>query len=220
VTPTTAFLRLETDYGHKEVMVMPADLLSKPQPHAAPPLAYAESLTLILDPPPAKTPGSSESTCAAFIPQKIAMLKESAPEPDLGGIGEGVIGGVPGGQLGGVIGGVVSGSHTNVPPPTALGAPKKPLRVGGRVKPPRIIQRVAPLYPPLAKQTHIQGVVQIDAVIDAQGNVVEMQAVSGHILLIPAALNAVSQWKFEPTYLNDQPIPIQFVVTVTFQLSQ
>lgn len=153
------------------------------------------------------------------IPQQIAMLKEEAPAPDLGGAGEGVVGGVPGGQLGGVIGGVISASHPNVPPPIANAVSKKPVRVGGRVRPPKLITQVAPIYPALAKQTRIQGVVQIDAVIDAQGNVVEMQAVSGPVLLISAALNAVSQWKYEPTYLNDQPIAVQFIVTVTFQLN-
>jgi periplasmic protein TonB len=153
------------------------------------------------------------------IPQKVAMLKEEALAPDLGGVGEGVIGGVPGGQLGGVIGGIVSSTHTNVPAPVTSAATNRPVRVGGRVKPPRLLQRVAPVYPVLAKQTHMQGVVQIDAVIDAQGNVVEMQAVSGPPLLIPAALDAVSKWKFEPTYLNDQPIAVQFIVTVTFQLN-
>jgi protein TonB len=66
----------------------------------------------------------------------------------------------------------------------------------------------------------MQGVVSIDAVIDTEGNVVEMKVVSGHQLLIPAALEAVRQWKYEPTYLNDQPIAVQLIVKVTFQLSQ
>jgi periplasmic protein TonB len=152
------------------------------------------------------------------IPQHVAMLKEEALAPDIGG-GEGVEGGVPGGQLGGVIGGVISSARANVPPPIPAAVSRKPVRVGGRVKPPRLLHQVAPIYPVLAKQTRIQGIVQIDAIIDAEGNVVEMQAVSGPPLLIPAALHAVSQWKYEPTYLNDQPIAIQFVVTVTFQLN-
>ena len=58
----------------------------------------------------------------------------------------------------------------------------------------------------------------IDAVIDTTGAVVEMKVVSGPPVLIPAALAAVRQWKFEPTYLNDQPIDVQFIVTVHFEL--
>jgi protein TonB len=66
----------------------------------------------------------------------------------------------------------------------------------------------------------VQGVVLIDAVIDTKGNVVEMHVVSGHPLLISAALEAVRNWKYEPTYLNDEAIAVQLVVTVTFQLNQ
>jgi protein TonB len=47
-----------------------------------------------------------------------------------------------------------------------------------------------------------------------------MHAISGHPLLIPAALEAVRKWKYEPTYLNDEAIPVQLIVTVTFQLNQ
>jgi TonB family protein len=55
-------------------------------------------------------------------------------------------------------------------------------------------------------------------VIDTEGNVVEMCVVSGNPLLISAALEAVRQWKYEPTYLNDRPIAVQLVVTVIFKL--
>ena len=58
----------------------------------------------------------------------------------------------------------------------------------------------------------------IDAVIDKTGSVVEMKVVSGPPLLIPAALAAVRMWRYEPTYLNDEPIDIQFVLTVHFEL--
>jgi outer membrane biosynthesis protein TonB len=61
-------------------------------------------------------------------------------------------------------------------------------------------------------------VVSQDAVIDTQGNVVELKAVSGPPLLIPAALEAVRQWKYEPTYLNDQAVAVELIVTVTFHL--
>jgi len=149
------------------------------------------------------------------------MLKEEPLPPDVGlGVVGGVPGGVPGGQLGGVIGGIVSdASRTNVPLPVpAVVQPRAPLRVGGRIRPPRVLSKPAPAYPPLAKQTKVQGVVTIDAVIDTEGNVVEMRVVSGHPLLISAALESVKQWKYEPTYLNDQPIAVQLIVTVTFQL--
>jgi len=62
--------------------------------------------------------------------------------------------------------------------------------------------------------------VQIDAVLDEQGNVVEMKIVSGPPLLYQAALDALKKWKYEPTYLNDQPIAVQMIVTITFVLGQ
>jgi protein TonB len=98
--------------------------------------------------------------------------------------------------------------------------PKGPVRVGGRVKEPRLISRIDPVYPPLARQTHLTGTVIIDAIIDERGDVIEMKVVSGPPLLIQAALDAVRRWKYEPTYLNDQPVPVQLNVTVTFKLAE
>ena len=56
--------------------------------------------------------------------------------------------------------------------------------------------------------------------LDENGSVVEMKVVSGPALLYQAALEALKKWKYEPTYLNDQPIAVQLIVTVTFVLSQ
>jgi protein TonB len=158
------------------------------------------------------------------IPKHIAEIKEAPLEPDsFGGVAGGVPGGVPGGQMGGVLGGVIGGvlntAARPVPPPPSV-KPKGPIRVGGHVRPPKIIVKVQPEYPPLARQVHIQGQVQIDAVLDEQGNVIEMKVVSGPPLLYQAALDALKKWKYEPTYLNDQPIAVQMIVTITFQLGQ
>jgi protein TonB len=157
------------------------------------------------------------------IPKQVAEIKEAPLEPDsLGGVAGGVPGGVPGGQMGGVIGGVIggvlnTGAKPLAPPPTGRSAP---VRVGGHVRPPKPIVQVHPDYPTLARQAHIQGQVQIDAVLDEQGNVVEMKIVSGPPLLYQAALDALKKWKYEPTYLNDQPIAVQMIVTITFVLGQ
>ncbi len=155
------------------------------------------------------------------IPKTIAEIKEAPLEPDSFGISGGVPGGVPGGQMGGVLGGVIGGvlgtAAKPVAPPSGRSAP---IRVGGRVKPPKPIIQVHPDYPPLARQAHIQGQVLIDAVLDEQGNVIEVKVVSGPPLLYQAAVDALKKWKYEPTYLNDQPIAVQMVVTVTFTLGQ
>ena len=155
-----------------------------------------------------------------MIPKHIAEVKEAPLEPDsFGGVAGGVPGGQMGGVLGGVIGGVLNSAARPVPPPPSV-RPKGPMRVGGHVRQPKAIVIVQPEYPALARQTHIQGQVRIDAVLDEQGNVVEMKVVSGPPMLYKAALDALTKWKYEPTYLNDRPIAVQMIVTINFQLGQ
>ena len=151
------------------------------------------------------------------IPKQIAMVKEEplAPEPDAGG----VFGGVPGGATSGVLGGILEGIKApEAPAPRPLESPKAPIPVGGNVQPPRVIYRVAPEYPVLAHQAGIQGEVIISAVIDNKGNVVDMKIVSGPALLYEAAMKALEQWKFEPTYLNGEPVAIRWNATVNFRI--
>ena len=155
------------------------------------------------------------------IPKHIAQIKDEAPpqEPDSGVTG-GVVGGVPGGQLGGVLGGILGGTgHAPAPPPPKP-VHKGPYRVGGRVQAPKLIQEIQPTYPPLAKQARIQGDVVIDSVIDTQGHVTEMKVMSGSPLLVEAAEQALAQWKYQPTLLNGQPVAVDMLVTLHFQLGQ
>jgi len=90
--------------------------------------------------------------------------------------------------------------------------------VGGHVRAPRKLSGQDPVYPLLALQAKIQGDVLIDAVLDADGRVSEMRVISGHPVLPKAALDAAGSWKYEPTYLNELPVPVQFTITVHFQL--
>lgn len=159
------------------------------------------------------------------IPKAIEMPRtaEQPPSEDAIGVPGGVVGGVPGGQIGGVLGGVLGGAGLSAPPPPVSApappsVPSGPLRVGGEVKSPHVIFAPQPEYPPLAKQARVQGMVQIEAVIDEHGNVVQMKAVSGSGLLIPAAMRAVAQWRYEPTYLNGEPYPVSLTVEVTFHM--
>ncbi len=157
----------------------------------------------------------------AVIPKTVAEIKEAPLEPDAFGAPGGVPGGVPGGQMGGVLGGVIGGVLGTAAKPVAPPSGRlAPIRVGGRVKPPKAIVQVRPDYPFLARQARIQGQVQIDAILDEQGNVVEVKVVSGPPLLYQAAVDALKKWKYEPTYLNDQPIAVQMIVTITFTLGQ
>jgi len=152
-----------------------------------------------------------------IIPKKIAMIKETPQAADAGVVIGGVPGGVPGGQVGGVLGGILSGIPKGVLPPAP--APAVPIRVGGDVKRPRAIYAPDPAYPVIARIARIEGDVVIDSTIDQQGNVIGMKVVSGQKLLIPAALAALKQWRFEPTYLNGQAVAVEFHITIQFQLT-
>lgn len=156
-----------------------------------------------------------------FIPKKVAEIKEEAPPPAASGVSGGVIGGVPGGQLGGVLGGILGGSgHAPAPPPPTPVVHKGPYRVGGKVQAPRLIRQVQPEYPPLARQARIQGDVVIDSVIDTQGRVTQMKVVSGSPLLVESAIQALGQWRYQPTLLNGQPVAVDMLVTLHFTLAQ
>lgn len=192
-------------------------LLVAPPPPPPPPPVAARVLTAARRVKPVFQTAQGKLIAPAYIPDEIAEIVD--PEDvvvDVSGVAGGVVGGVPGGQMGGVIGGVIGGIPSSAPPP--LPPPTEPVRVGGHIQPPRLIRRVPPVYPPLAAQTRLQGDVRIDAVIDAGGRVVKMKVISGHPLLIRAALQAVERWLYEPTLLNNQPIPVLLEVTVQFRL--
>ena len=87
-----------------------------------------------------------------------------------------------------------------------------------RLDPGQIVQRVEPLYPHLAVVTRTQGLVVLHALISREGTIEQLQALSGHPLLVPAAINAVRQWRFRPYILNGQPIEVETEITVNFTL--
>ena len=199
-----------------------ATLLIAPPPPPPPPLTPAAAVVKAQAPKRVFVNGG-RLVAPTVIPRQIAEIKEAPLEPDnLGGATGGVPGGVPGGQMGGVLGGVLGGVMNTAARPIApsMAGPSAPVRVGGRIRPPKAIAQVRPNYPPLARQAHIQGQVQIDAILDEQGNVIDTKVVSGPPLLYQSALDALKKWKYEPTYLNDQPIAVEMIVTITFQLGQ
>jgi TonB family protein len=116
---------------------------------------------------------------------------------------------------GGALSGVVSSSAAAVPAAPEL-QPEGPVKVGGIVKEPRLLSRVLPDYPLVAKQAGIQGDVVVKTTIDAKGNPVNLQVVSGPAMLRGPALAALRRWKYEPSTLNGQPIAVQMLVTIKF----
>jgi protein TonB len=96
----------------------------------------------------------------------------------------------------------------------------RPVRVGGVIKPPVKIRDVKPVYPPIAMQAGVQGVVIIQAVLDTTGNVYNAVVLRGQPLLDEAALQAVSGWQFQPTLINGVATPLVMTVTVNFTLDK
>jgi len=161
------------------------------------------------------------------IPKDIAMIKEEElPPPSASaGVVGGVPGGVPGGTAGGVIGGIIGAVPTAAPPPPPPPVEQKKaaptrIRVGGQVQQANLIRQPKPIYPPLAKQARIQGVVRFNAIIGKDGTIQNLQLISGHPLLVPAAEEAVKQWLYKPTLLNGEPVEVATVIDVNFTLSQ
>jgi periplasmic protein TonB len=84
----------------------------------------------------------------------------------------------------------------------------------------KLISQIQPVYPPLAIQARIQGNVVLHAIIAKEGGVSELQVLSGHPLLVNAALSAVRQWRYSPTLLNGQVVEVETTITVSFVLAQ
>ena len=204
-------------------------------------LPSAQLLTFLVAPPPPPPPpppaaaqvqkvvkqiqtdilNNGELRTPTKIPQKIQMIKEDdapPPMPVTGGVVGGVPGGVPGGQLNGVIGSVISSTNLAAVPKFVPVVPQR-IRISAGVTRGLLIQRVEPVYPTLAKAARVQGDVVLSAIIDSNGLIKNLQLVSGHPMLVPAAFTAVKQWRYKPYLLNGQPVEVETTITVIFTLT-
>src|SRR5580658_7258790 len=135
------------------------------------------------------------------IPQKIQMIKEDEAPPQM--------------AASGVIGGIISSTPVAVP---KVAAPQR-VRVSAGVTSGLLVRRVAPVYPALARQARIQGQVLLRAQISKDGSIENLQLISGHPMLAPAAIDAVKQWKYRPYLLNGEPVEVDTEVQVNFTLN-
>jgi protein TonB len=107
------------------------------------------------------------------------------------------------------------------PPPPLESSPNphKPLSIGAQIKEPRLLSSPMPVYPMVAKQTHIEGDVVINTLIDQSGKVTNMKVVSGPPILRQAAVDALRKWKYEPSQLDGQSVAVQLLVTLKFRFA-
>jgi periplasmic protein TonB len=197
--------------------------LVAPLPPPPPPPPAAEAVVKVVREIQSDLLTSGQLRTPSQIPEKVQMIREEEappPLPAMGGVVGGVPGGIPGGQLGGVIGGIVSQtSSLAAVPKLALAQPKR-VRISQGVTKGLLIQKIEPKYPSLALQAHIWGQVVLRAIIGKDGDIKELVLVSGHPLLAPAAIEAVRQWHYRAYLLNGEPVEVETIVTVNFQISQ
>jgi len=95
-------------------------------------------------------------------------------------------------------------------------AKAKAVRVGGKIRPPKKTKDVMPVYPAIAKNAHVKGVVVIEATVGTDGKVADARVLRSVPMLDQAALGAVEQWEYTPTMLNGAAVPVVMTVTVNF----
>jgi protein TonB len=105
-----------------------------------------------------------------------------------------------------------------VPPTVVEPAVPQKLRVSSGVAAGMLAYQLKPTYPRLAMQARIHGTVVLQAVIGKDGTVHDLHAISGHPLLVPAAIEAVKQWRYRPYLLNHEPVEVDTQINVNFTL--
>ena len=149
------------------------------------------------------------------IPRSVEHIDEVGPPPapDVGN-GPWVAGST--GSRNSVVSEMIGNGLGAVPPPPPA-AVVQPMRVSHMMEG-NLIHRVQPAYPPLARQARIQGSVVLQAVISREGKIENLQLISGHPMLVSAAMEAVRQWRYRPYFLNEQAVEVETTVTVNFVL--
>lgn len=185
-----------------------------------------QALTMMLTaPPPPQAPAEVPShaatarstspvmlealTAPSVIPGHIAMIRDTVP--GVVNIGNGTSSDVIG-----AIGDVGAPS-----PPVVRPEPRPnpgPLRISAGVAAGRLIVPIRPVYPAIAQAARIQGTVIVEAVISKAGTVERTRVVSGSPMLVPAALNAIQQARYEPYRLNGDPVDVETTINVIFRL--
>ncbi len=106
------------------------------------------------------------------------------------------------------------------PKPVAAVKPDGPrIAIGGNVLAAKLIKKVVPAYPALARQARISGTVHLEGIVSKDGTIRNLQVINGHPLLVPAAVDAVRQWVYRPTLLNGVPVEVIAPIDVVFTLN-
>jgi len=151
------------------------------------------------------------------IPKDIKMIKEDAAPPT--SVGVAGTAGMGSGSGGGVAG--MTGLGLSTPPPVVARVvkPTGPQRVSSGVVQGLAISQPQPVYPPIAKAAHVQGVVVLHALISKQGTIEDLKVISGPPMLTGAAVDAVKRWRYKPYLLSGDPTEVETTINVNFTFS-
>ena len=151
------------------------------------------------------------------IPRNVDMLNETTVPPpmsDASAFGVDHATGDPNGR--GSVLDAIQGSGQVLPPPPLAVTRHPPV---SRMMEGNLTLRIQPNYPSIARQARIQGEVLLRAMISREGTIENLQVLSGHPMLVGAAVEAVRQWRYRPYLLNGEPVEVETEVTVKFVLS-
>jgi len=226
-------------YGAEVLLVGALALIPLIETEALPKAIWAEVLRAPLPPPPPPSslgPHASRGATRTVSPDKILrepplippiiapVHDEPLPPAQFPSTTTGFSGGIGAGQSGTALDPVLQTLLRNAgpqPPPLQANksTPPQRIRQGGRVIAAKLIFQPKPEYPELARLARVEGDVEFEAVISKDGTIEELKVLKGHPLLVNAALEAVRQWRYQPTLLNGEPVEVVTEITVNFKLT-
>jgi len=151
----------------------------------------------------------------ARIPNEIPIATDERP-PQIGLSGAYIPGPSGPGSPGGVFDSLGAGTRPIMP--VAPVVVSRPVSVS-HISEGDLVHKIVPTYPPLARAARLQGQVLLQAVISKQGTIENLRVLAGHPMLVPAAIEAVRQWRYRPYILNNEPVEVETQITVNFSLT-
>ena len=191
--------------------VLPTPVTLGPPPAALP--AHPQNVTTIVQ----SNLADNVLIAPPEVPNHVARIEEVEAPPEMSFNTPGVPGGTGDGSRDGVWRSL--GDPVNHPALLPVPAPNVRAFRTSRFLEGNLVRRVQPLYPSLARSARVQGTVVLSAIISKAGTIENLRVLSGHPMLVAAAIEAVSQWRYRPYILNGEPIEVETQIVVSFSLS-
>jgi protein TonB len=192
--------------------VVPTPVTLGAPPPAAPPVHHQNVTTIVQS-----NLADNVLIAPPDVPNHVAQIEDVGPPPQINLNTSGVLGGTGDGSRDGVWRSL--GDPVNHPSPLPVPAPTvRPFRTSNMLAG-SLVNRVRPDYPYPAKRAHVQGQVVLAAIISKEGTIENLRVLAGHPMLVRAAIEAVSRWRYRPYLLNGEPVEVETQIMVNFSLS-